>query len=290
MPSTISKTKRKHKWQFEAIGTKWLVETTVPIEDLKNGIIERIEKFDAVYSRFREDSTVSAVGLRPGVYDFPADASELINFYRDLYEATDGAVSPLVGGVLDAAGYDKEYSLKPRVVSKAPEWDEAMRWNGSSVITSQPVILDFGAAGKGYLVDIVADMIEKSGVKEYAIDASGDMRIRGEQEVVGLENPYDPQSVIGTMTLSDGSLCASATNRRTWGDWHHIVDPRIATPTQEVVATWVIASTTMLADGLATALFFVSGDTLRRWEFQYVRLLADGTVERSDDFVGELYV
>ena len=69
-----------------------------------------------------------------------------------------------------------------------------------------------------------------------------------------------------------------------------MIDPRTAQPVRDVLATWVIAPTTMVADGLATALFFVPATKLSQWEFTYVRLLADGTVERSPDFVGELYI
>ena len=69
-----------------------------------------------------------------------------------------------------------------------------------------------------------------------------------------------------------------------------MIDSRTGKPVREVVATWVVAETTMVADGLATALFFVPADKLAAWDFEYVRLYADGTIERSADFVGELYV
>lgn len=290
MPSTTSKTKQRHSWQFEAIGTWWSIESAVPIDAVKDQISDHIDQFDKVYSRFRDDSLVSKISTNPGVYDFPPDATDLIRFYRDLYDATNGTVSPLVGDVLVAAGYDRQYSLQAGEVKRAPAWDDVMSWRGSEVVITSPLTLDLGAAGKGYLVDQIAEIIETNGITEYVIDASGDMRVRGAKQVVGLENPYDPESVIGTIAIQDASLCASATNRRSWGDWHHVIDPRTAVPVHDVVATWVVAPTTMVADGLATALFFASSDVLAKWDFTYVRLHADGHVERSDDFVGELYV
>ena len=96
---------------------------------------------------------------------------------------------------------------------------------------------------------------------------------RGQTETIGLENPYDSSSVIGAMKLENASLCASATNRRAWGDWHHVIDPRTAKPVSEVVATWVSAAMTLEADGLATALFFVGPEALKKWSFHYVRLI-----------------
>lgn len=44
---------------FEAIGTRWEIETREPLGfQLKQRILERIEQFDATYSRFRQDSLV----------------------------------------------------------------------------------------------------------------------------------------------------------------------------------------------------------------------------------------
>ena len=279
------------KLHFEAIGTLWSIETNEPIDGiLQQRITERIDTFDRTYSRFRDDSLVTKMTEKSGEYDFPTDVEKLVSFYHELYEATDGAASPLVGSALVEAGYDRTYSLQSKAVHAVAAWDDVMRWNGRQVTTRQPVTLDFGAAGKGYLVDIIGELLEQNGHSAYVIDASGDVRVRGEAETIGLENPYDATSVIGTMHINNASLCASATNRRAWGDWHHVIDPRTAKPVSGVAATWVSAATTLEADGLATALFFVGPDRLKSWEFQYARLMADGRLEHSPDFVGQLFL
>lgn len=292
MPSTTSKNKPEASWRFQAIGTHWSIETSAPLDKvLQTEITKRIEIFDKTYSRFRDDSLISQLAKRAGEYDFPADAKQLVLFYRHLYVATDGAMSPLVGDILEAAGYDKAYSLKPHgQYETARSWGEIMTWQGTRVDMHQPAIVDFGAVGKGYLVDIVGELLEQSGHKEYTIDASGDVRIRGAAQTIGLENPYDASRVIGSVPLTNASLCASATNRRAWGEWHHIVDPRSGKPVRDIVATWVVADSTLLADGLATALFFVPAEQLAEWQFDYVRLFADNTVEYSPGFVGQLFI
>lgn len=290
MQSASSEAVPKHSWQFEAIGTRWSIETPRPLSDGdKNDIDNIIALFDKTYSRFRDDSLVSQIEKTAGRYDFPANAEKLIDFYRNLYDATNGAMSPLVGGILADAGYDKEYSLQPGAIRDAPSWDDAMEWSGSHIVAKLPVLLDFGAAGKGYLVDLIAQYMEKAGDAEYVIDASGDMRVRGPVEIVGLENPFDTTTVIGTYPLKNASLCGSATTRRAWGEWHHVIDARTAQPTDDIIATWAIAPTTLEADGLATALFFIDGDALSQWDFSYVRLHRNGHIEHSPNFVGELF-
>lgn len=281
------------KHSFDAIGTAWSIETLVKLSSrCKDEIATRIGLFDKTYSRFRRDSLVSQLRT-PGEYEFPQDAVSLMKLYRELYGVTSGAVTPLVGEILEYAGYDSKYSLQSKSQHKpAPMWDDVMSWQGSRVTTTMPVVLDVGAAGKGYLVDQVAEILTSHNIDEYVIDASGDVRHHGlAVEHIGLENPFNEAEVIGVTPLRNASLCASASNRRAWGEsWHHIVDPRTAQPVRDVVASWVIADSTMVADGLATALFFVPPTRLEDWDFQAVRLFNDGRVEYTSNFVGELFI
>lgn len=282
-----------HVLKFEAIGTPWSIETASKLPDaLQQKIHERIELFDKTYSRFRDDSLVAKLS-EPGTYTFPDDAEPLLNFYHKLYIATEGSVTPLIGKALEQAGYDASYSLKPKAkkIAATPKWDTAMKWTENTVEIKQPVVLDIGAAGKGYLIDIIAELLEAHDIVHYTIDASGDIRHRSRtMEKIGLEDPRDSSRVVGTAHIKNTSLCASAINRRKWGDWHHVIDARTGRPVNHVIAVWVIADSTMIADGLATALFFVPPGMLKNWEFQSVRLFTDGRIEKTAGFVGELFV
>jgi len=294
MPSKKSKKTHEYRWLFDAIGTRWSIETDRSLSnEVKQKVMSCIDTFDRTYSRFRDDSKVSKIYHNPGEYHLDDNSSQLSRLYRQLYDATDGAVTPLIGEGLVAAGYDKNYSLSPSMPSLAPVWDDDFVWKGRSMRTKRPVLVDVGAAGKGCLIDNVADIMEKEGFSSYVIDASGDMKHRGRNtEMVGLENPYDTSRVIGVVPLQNASLCASATNRRRWTDgWHHVLDGRTSLPTTTVVATWVVAELAMMADGLATALFFVNPNKLEfAGDFQFVRLFGNGKVEYSKNFVGELYI
>ncbi len=295
MPSKTSKTKLGHSnWQFEAIGTQWSIETTDALStELKKEVSACIDSFDRVYSRFRDDSIVAQMSRRAGTFELDEDSTRLAQFYQQMYGLTDGAVTPLIGGGLVAAGYDKDYSLLPTAPLPSPIWDDDIMWRNRTITIKQPIVLDVGAAGKGLLVDKIANILELADIVQYIIDASGDMRHKGsDTQIVGLENPHDPTKVIGTYLLRDTSLCASASNRRKWSDgWHHVLDGRTGAPTNDVIATWVMTDDTMIADGLATALFFVDAQQLASVvDFQFVRLWANGKVEHSKQFMGQLYI
>jgi FAD:protein FMN transferase len=288
---------------FKAIGTQWEIETHDPLDhQLQQRILERIEQFDIIYSRFRPNSLVSRIADAPegGYFDFPGDSMPLFDLYDRLYTATEGAVDPVVGRDLELLGYDRTYSLTAASHLVRAEayaqgratWSKDVIRDGTSLVTRRPLALDFGAAGKGYLVEIVSEILRESGFIEFIVDGSGDLRHSGESGVqVGLEHPFDPSLVIGVVNLKNCALCASAVNRRAWGDGlHHVLDARTGVPVRDVVATWVIADKAVTADGLATALFFTSGDHLRKaFRFSYVRMFADGHAEISQNFDGDLF-
>lgn len=283
-------------YDFEAIGTRWQIETAAPLDDVaKRAVAERIESFDSAYSRFRADSLVTRIAAGPGRFEFPGDSVELFALYDRLHAATGGAVDPLVGHELERLGYDRSYSLTPETgtdASPRASWATDLIRDGATVTTTRAVVIDVGAAGKGYLVDRVRDVLVEHGIDEMVVDASGDLVHRGIDPIrVGLEHPLDPTKAIGVAEFANASLCASASNRRVWGDGlHHILDARTGDPARDVIATWVIAADTALADGLATALFFTGAHELAgTFHFSYVRMYADGRAERSRYFPGELF-
>jgi thiamine biosynthesis lipoprotein ApbE len=106
-----------------------------------------------------------------------------------------------------------------------------------------------------------------------------------------IEHPFDPARIVGVVVLRGNALCASAVNRRAWGDGlHHIIDARTATPVHDVLATWVIADNATLADGIATALFLTDSPRLNdTYRFAFVRMSTNG-IEASPGFDGELFV
>lgn len=282
----------RHRAIFDAIGTTWRIDAGVPLDAALPAVRALIDRYDRTWSRFRDDSLVTAMARTPGRFAMPAEAGSLLGFYRALHDATDGAVSPLVGRAMEHHGYDADYTLRPGDGPvDVPAWDDVLAPDGDALLVRAPVLLDVGAAGKGQLVDLVSALLTDHGVAEHVVDAGGDLRAAGPAALrVGLEHPADPTQAIGVIELQDAAIAASAVNRRAWADRHHVLDGRTGEPTRDVIATWAIAPTAMEADGLATALFFASTGALsRRFAFEGVRVFADGRAERTPGLPGELF-
>lgn len=279
----------KQKLEFQAIGTSWTIEADLD-SALEKTIAKMIDEFDRTYSRFRSDSLVTKMSQKAGEYKLPSDAKTLFDFYKQLYRISNGLVTPLIGGLMEDTGYDANYSLVPKdSLRKPPTWDNALEYKFPQLIIKQPVMLDIGAAGKGYLVDIIGSILQRRSIEHFCINSGGDILIKDSQQRVALENPYDTDQAIGFVDIKNGAICGSAGNRRRWGEFHHTINPNTQKSPAGIDAIWVRAKTAMLADGIATALYFVAPEKLSQlFEFEYA-MIVDKDIQFSKNFNAEFF-
>lgn len=302
-----------------AVGTGIIISTDRPLgERLHGAIADLIEDYERALSRFRQDAIPAqmAQATHGGRFVFPDYCQGLFDLYDRLYSATGGALDPMVGEDLTRLGYGRQPTFRLQAdaaghlgrIHGRPTWGDDLRRQGPALMTTGPVSLDFGAVGKGYLVDLIADLLEPR-VEEYVIDAGGDMRMRTSHPVpIAMEDPSDLSAGVGRIELSHGSLCASAPSRRHWADrsedaaaagltaLHHILDAIDGRPVDRVLASWVVTEEkdnehpTGLADGLATALFLVPPDALAAgFSFSCALMRADRQALISDEFPGRFF-
>ncbi|MBW4041608.1 MAG: FAD:protein FMN transferase [Acidobacteria bacterium] len=252
-----------------------------------------VAAYDAIWSRFRDDSGVARIARGEAV-DLGPTAAPLLDLLGDLRARSGGAVDPFVAASLDHLGYGADVTLRPED-GYLPAPAAVVERTGSVVRTVPPALLDVGSAGKGQLVDVVAAELAAAGHADALVDASGDLRVAGLPLRVALEHPYDPEAAIGVVEVADGAIAGSAVNRRDWSPeggrrLHHVLDARTGRPVETIAATWVLADTAMLADALATALFFVQPESLAdAYDFEYVRMRTDGVTDWSVALPGEVF-
>ena len=306
----------------QALGTGIIIRSSRAIgADEHKTIGGFIDEYEQTLSRFRADSLVAAMGAAEhgGTFDFPDWTRGLFDLVDALADATDGAVDPCIGEDLIQLGYGADYTFtltadaddRLGAIHGRPTWRGDVNRRGATLVTTRPVRLDFGAYGKGYLVDLIAGMLDAVvPAEKFIIDAGGDLRIRSATPVViGLEDPADASRAVGTAAIRDGAFCASAPSRRHWRaaatfEAHHLINAVDGLPVHDVAATWVSATAgdgypadvtdhpTALADGLATALFVTPADTLAArfpGRFDCALLRPDRTALVSHGFPGRLF-
>lgn len=279
---------------FQAIGTTWDIKLSDDApHSLKQQILKRISDFEKTYSRFKDDSFVSKISKATGEFTLPEDAKPMLDLYFDLFEQTGGSFTPLIGQNLIEAGYDKDYSLSPKDLTKIDGLVESVEYNFPVIKIKKSSQFDFGGVGKGYLIDIISDIIIETGAKSFTVNAGGDLFSYNSEGIpisAGLEHPNEVSKVIGRIEVLNQSLGASSGNRRNWGKYNHIIDPTKMESPKNILSTWVVADKAIIADSIATCLFLVPSSTLSRYyDYEYLILYSDFSIEKSEGFDAEIY-
>lgn len=255
MPHTIALT--------NALGTGILITTPQPIPDaIATRIRSFVTEYESTLSRFRNDSTVAAMGVAEhgGHFDFPQWAAALFDCYDLLSAVTEGAIDPCVGEDLTRLGYgaDMQFTMQPGAEGQLgslhgrPTWqhDVARQGNqGTTLVTQRAVHLDFGACGKGYCVDMISSLLRSEFVIDFVIDAGGDLLVQSDSPItIALEDPSNSANAVGVAHVTHGAFCASAPSRRRWRsgggqvELHHLLNAISGMPAREVRATWVYSA------------------------------------------------
>ena len=112
--------------------------------------------------------------------------------------------------------------------------------------------LDPSGLVKGWSIYNAAKLIAGLGIKEFYVDASGDIEVRGKLWDIGIKNPFNQEEIIKVVYIKDKGIATSGTYIR--GD--HIYDPMTGKNNiDEIVSLTVIGPNVYEADRFATAAF-----------------------------------
>ncbi len=213
------------------------------------------ERLEALLSRFRPDSELSALNRR-GALDAGPELVEVTRLALEARERTDGLFDPTVHDALVSAGYDRTFAeLDADGRAGGPRLcGGGVRIDGTRIELDHNVRIDLGGIGKGYAVDRAARMLV--GVGPCLVNAGGDLACYGRPWPVGVETA-DGQV---TLELDRGAIATSGRDRRRWRrdgtEAHHLIDPTTGVPAGgDFLRVTVVANTAVEGEVLAKAVF-----------------------------------
>jgi len=254
------------RYSHEAMHTVFEVYALHPDEryaaqaaDAAFALTQRLERD---LSRFIANSDISRINrLEAGeATRVGPDTLECLVIARHMFEVTDGAFDISIGTGLSSLDLDEDAFV---------------------VRATQPgVRLDLGGIGKGYAVDLMADVLEEWGLHAALVHGgfSSVLALDGPEDGGGwpltLSDPAAPARVLARLSACQTSLGASGLVK---GD--HIVDPRTGEPVRGRRAAWVAAprpatrgqaaadgaprlAVTAVTDALTTACMVMSVDEI----------------------------
>lgn len=191
----------------------------------------------------------------------------------------DVTVKPLV----EAWGFaGRERTLHPNLDSLlAFVGRDKVRIVDGRLVKSDPrVQLDFNSVAKGYTVDLLAQLVEQLGGRNYIVDIGGEVRCRGVNREgnpwrIGIETPFDGNMSDGAylqkrLCMSSGGLATSGNYRRFYrtDDGRkvaHTIDPRTGRSViSRLLSATVAAPTCAEADALGTMFMALGADDALR--------------------------
>lgn len=252
-----------HTFTFEAIGTHFWIEIFDEIEEKEleatRGRLELLSStFNEQFSRFRDDSFVGTLN-RERILKNPNEECRIILTYgKQLYLRSNGAFNFLTGHILEARGYDANYSFESSEdIDVQPICNPLTDINISdNEITLRCGNVDLGGYGKGWLIDKLANKLKEIGIMHFLINGGGDMYgtsgRNGEAVTIYLEHPTQAGKYLMETTLLNQGFAASSPFKRQWKSGDKNYDHIVTTGITPQVATFVKAATATDADAFAT--------------------------------------
>jgi thiamine biosynthesis lipoprotein len=150
---------------------------------------------------------------------------------------------------------------------------------------ASPIAFDPTGLVKGWSVDRAAEILERAGVREYAVSAGGDMRVGDGLWRVGIQHPRERRAVARVFEASGLAVATSGEYAR----GRHVVDPHTGRSPDGLLSVTVTGPELGTADAYATAAFAMGAErgpgwTARLAGYDALTILADGRVLATPRF------
>lgn len=234
-----------------------------------------MKHLDALLNRFAPASAVSRINrdAHSGAVEAGGEVFEALEAALGAAEASGGAVDVASGSLSDLWKTAEERGRCPsrEEIRKALD---AAGWKSLSLDPARRTVrflkegmrLDFGAVGKGWILDRAARAAKNAGAAGIYLDAGGHILCRGTGESrIGIRNPLRPKEISAVVSARDASVSTSANDERFYRIggrlYGHLLDPRTGFPADGgLVSVSVVAPDAFTADALSTAIFVLGMD------------------------------
>ena len=169
---------------------------------------------------------------------------------------------------------------------------EELRHETKGYFNARPVseaVLDPSGLVKGWSVDRAAAILDRAGLRNYAVNAGGDMLVRGSAFPddcwrVGIQHPLERDKVAKVVIANDLAVATSGAYAR----GEHVLDPHTRRPPEGVLSVTITGPVLAAADAYATAAFAMGREgpkwTARLRGYEAMTILADETVLSTPGF------
>jgi thiamine biosynthesis lipoprotein len=245
-----------------------------PVTQQVRAIFDRLEH---EMSAYRPDSAISEIKRMAGVapVKVPDDTYRVLRLGQRFGSLSGGAFNITAAPLASLWGFNG--ASVPATLPADTSIAELLKMvdprglvlqDGTAFLSLKGMSVDVGGIAKGYAVDRAYDHCLSSGIRDFLIDLSGNVRAAGhpsprEDWQIGVRDPFDRSSMIGKIALPSGMAVSTSGSYERFVNilgqrFSHIIDPRTGYPVTETASVTVLCNDAVTADALSTA-FFVAG-------------------------------
>jgi len=239
-------------------------------------IFEDFDYLDRLLSVWHAQSAVSrinaAVGRAPVVVS--GEVIDVLQTARQISEWTGGKFDITFGALSGLWKFDHDQDNKvprPRDVSallplvdyRAVAVDTQA---GTASLDRGGMRIHLGGIGKGFAVDRAAALFRSHGIRDFMIQAGGDLYASGRRGDrawrAGIRDPRGPADrIVAALEMNEETVSTSGDYERFFMKdgrrYHHILDPDSGQPAIGSRSVTIVARRATLADGLSTGVFIM---------------------------------
>jgi thiamine biosynthesis lipoprotein len=244
-----------------------------------DAVFADFERLDALMSVWREGSDIVRLNAAAGEHPVAVspEVLEVVRVARQVSEWTGGKFDITFGALSGLWKFDHDQDNRipdpaevrqrlPLIDYRALVVDERA---GTAFLQRKGMRAHLGGIGKGYAVERAVALLRRSGLRDFMIQAGGDMYVAGLRDGrpwrLGINDPRGPGGrSFATLDLSDGTFSTSGDYERFFMKdgrrYHHILDPDLGEPARLCRSVTIVADSPTLADALSTGVFVVGPD------------------------------
>lgn len=257
-----------------------------------------VARIERKYSRYREDSVITAINRAAGGDAVPIDfeTASLLRYADRCFVLSEGRFDMTSGVLRRAWDFRADSPRVPRddeiAAARALVGWRRVTWSDRDIrLPASGMELDFGGIGKEYAADRAATMLRDTGIAHGLVNLGGDVRAFGGRDAhvpwrVGIRHPRGA-APLATVELFDGALATSGDYERYFEldgrRYCHLLDARSGWPVAYWQSVSVVAPLTILAGSYATTAMLVGAEAealLAGHGLCALLVAADGSIRR----------
>jgi thiamine biosynthesis lipoprotein len=263
-------------------------------------LLDEVARLEIRYSRYRDDSLVSAINATAGTGKTVAidpETRALLDHAFSCYEQS-GGLFDITSGVLR-----RIWDFKSGVVPSQADIDallpsigmERLDWTGDRMSLPAGMEIDFGGIVKEYAADCTANLARRIGITSGLVNLGGDFAVigplpDGKPWPVGIVHPSRPEALMARLHLNAGGLASSGDYERFFEHqgkrYSHLLNARTGWPSEGLRAVSVCAELCTVAGSAATIAMLKPAAEAITWladlGLPHVYMQQDGSIGSPD--------